>query len=220
MHIRDRIRTAEVSHVTNIAMSVVDVALNNPVITDRGIAQPIAHLQRRAVATILYETCFAVSVGACPARLDLVAAAMLYLKEVTGRVMKVALEVVAHRIPVVGGPVNTDAGRIIVRRMCRCAANLAEMLASGGFDKPVGGVISVVARWLNASVAKVDDLLGIIPDMCNVAYRVVAVVQVLYFSRASRPEAVVGSRSKSQVRYVVSVVGLSGKSADRIHRSC
>ena len=70
------------------------------------------------------------------------------------------------------------------------------MLAAGGFDQPVDGVVGVVGARLDALVAEVDGLLRVVADVGDVADRVVGVVQVLHLAAGpagdGRLRAVVG----------------------------
>ena len=61
----------------------------------------------------------------------------------------------------------------------RVAADLPQVLAAGGFDQPVDGVVDVVVARLDPLVAEVDRLLRVILDVGDVARRVVGVAQVL-----------------------------------------
>ncbi len=61
----------------------------------------------------------------------------------------------------------------------RRAADLAQVLAAGGFDQPVEGVVGVLGARLDALVAEVDGLLRVVADVGDVAGRIVGVVQVL-----------------------------------------
>ena len=56
------------------------------------------------------------------------------------------------------------------------------MLAAGGLDQPVEGVVGVVVARLDALVPEVDRLLGVVLDVGDVAGRVVGVVQVLHLT--------------------------------------
>jgi hypothetical protein len=61
----------------------------------------------------------------------------------------------------------------------RRPAYLPKMLSAGRFDQPVDGVVGVVRARLDALVAKVEGLLGIVADVSDVAHRIIGVVQVL-----------------------------------------
>ncbi len=61
----------------------------------------------------------------------------------------------------------------------RLAAGLPQMLAAGGFDQPVDGVVGVLGARLDALVAEEDGLVRVVADVDNVARRIVSVVQVL-----------------------------------------
>ena len=66
-------------------------------------------------------------------------------------------------------------------------AALAEVLAPGGFDQAVDGVVGVVVARLDALVAEEDGLLRVVADMGDVARRVVGVVQVLHPGSRAMP---------------------------------
>ena len=84
-------------------------------------------------------------------------------------------------------------------RVGRCRAESSrspvwpEVLAAGGLDQPVEGVVGVLGARLDALVAEVDGLLGVVADVGDVARRVVGVAQVLHLTAGS--EAAAGSRS-------------------------
>ena len=73
-------------------------------------------------------------------------------------------------------------GRVVVGVRNRRAADLPQVLAARGFDQPVDGVVGVVGARLDALVAEVDGLLGVVADVGDVARRVVGVVQVLHLA--------------------------------------
>ena len=83
---------------------------------------------------------------------------------------------------------------------------LAQVLAAGGLDQPVEGVVGVVVARLDALVPEVDGLLRVVADVGDVAGRVVGVVQVL--QAAGMPcGAVSGAAMAVAVARVVAVVG-------------
>ena len=65
------------------------------------------------------------------------------------------------------------------RRIAVAVGLLPQVLAAGGLDQPVEGVVGVVVARLDALVAEVDRLLRVVVDVGDVAGRVVGVVQVL-----------------------------------------
>ena len=65
------------------------------------------------------------------------------------------------------------------RRIAVAVGLLAQVLAAGGLDQPVEGVVGVVVARLDALVAEVDGLLRVVVDVGDVAGGVVGVVQVL-----------------------------------------
>ena len=119
-----------------------------------------------------------------------VAAAVLHLQEVADGVVHVALDVRAHGVavarvvePGVEGVEGVGRGR----RIAVAVRRLAQVLAAVGLDQPVERVVGVVVARLDALVAEVDRLLRVVPDVGDVAGRVVGVVQVLHLAaRASR----------------------------------
>ena len=89
-----------------------------------------------------------------------------------------------------------DTRRVVVGVRNRRAADLPQVLAAGGLDQPVDGVVGVFGARLDAPVAEVDGLLRVVADVGDVARRVVGVVQVLHLAagpagrrrlRGSRP---------------------------------
>ena len=81
--------------------------------------------------------------------------------------------------------------RVGRRGRIRLAVDLAQMLAAGGLDQPVDGVVGIVGARLDALVAEVDRLLRVVVDMRDVAHRVVGVGQVLQpFAAPERLQAV------------------------------
>lgn len=103
VHVGGRMRATQMRHTNHVAVGVVDVALRDRVaVTDRRAAQAIADLEQGAAGAVFDQTRFAVGVGARPAGMDRVAAAMPHLQEVAHGVVHVALDVGAHGIAVVG----------------------------------------------------------------------------------------------------------------------
>ena len=126
-----------------------------------------------------------------------VAAAMLHLQEVADGVVHIALDVRAHGIAV-AGMVEPGVEAHCTRRAssAECgspSACLTQMLAAGGLNQPVEGVVGVVVARLDALVPEVDGLLRVVLDVGDVAGRVVGVVQVLHLAaRASRRAGAAG----------------------------
>ena len=139
-------------------------------------AQAIALLGRFDQAGFVEGVCPRPTVGRA-------AVAMLHLEEVTNSIVQVSLNICAHRVAITG--MRESNVWCVVMRVRYRFIPLPQMLASSGFDQPVYGVVSVVSTRLDAFILKVDDLLGFIADMGDVAGRIVGVVQVLHL--AARP---------------------------------
>ena len=93
---------------------------------------------------------------------------MLHFEEIADGIVDVALEVCAHGVAVAGMQ-QADARGIVVGMRDRRTADLPKMLAAGGFDQAVDGVVGVVGARLDALVAEVDRLLGVVADVGDVA---------------------------------------------------
>ena len=172
----------QVRHARHVAVGVVGVRFD---VTGLQRLRPTVVLVRRLLVLAgLEQAGFVVGVGARPAGMRRVAAAMLHRQEVADGVVDVALEIVPHRVAVAGS-VESVWKRLKASGAVGesgCAADLPQVLAARRFDQPVDGVVGVVGARLDALVAEVDRLLGVVADVGDVAGRVVGVVQVLHLA--------------------------------------
>ena len=60
-----------------------------------------------------------------------------------------------------------------------CAVGLPQVLAARGADQAVDGVVGVVGMGFDHLVIEKDGLLGVVPDVGDVAGRIVGIVQIL-----------------------------------------
>src|SRR5271156_6342891 len=60
------------------------------------------------------------------------------------------------------------------------------MFSSRCRNQPVDWVVRVTITWRDHSVAKVACLLGIVEDICDIAYRIVEIIEILKCSGSNR----------------------------------
>ena len=86
------------------------------------------------------------------------------------------------------------------------------MLTASAFNEPVNGIVGVIVSRLDAAVAEIDGLLGIVANVGDVACRVVGVMQVLKLATgpAGRP-AVAGNRRERRACRAGSADASSGR---------
>lgn len=121
---------------------------------------------------------------------------VLHGQDITNRIVGVTLDISAHRFSVIW---VIKSPQVIVFLMC--TRKLAEMLTTGTFCKAVNGIIGVVGTGVHWFVAKVDKLLGLIPNMDDIPNWIVSIVYCMFCSRTrgwlawELPEGVRGWRS-------------------------
>src|SRR5215210_5273497 len=158
------------AHARQIAVGVVGVGLATG--AERRARQAVAALDRVEQADLI------VDVGARPAGMGRVAAAMLHLEEVADGVVHVALQIGTHGLTVAG--VRQTRARAVVEAVRdRDTTGLTQVFPAAGFDQAVDGVVGVVAAGLDPPVTEKDRLLGVVPDVGDIAARIIGVGQIL-----------------------------------------
>ena len=205
MHVRPGQAAAQVRHAHHVAVGIVLVGLDlrrvGAVRVQRGAGEAVAGLERRAAAAVFDQAGFEVVVGARPARMRRVAAAVLHLQEVADGVVHVALDVRAHGVAVAGmvePGVEGVEGVAATSADCGCAIGLPQVFAAVGLDQPVEGVVGVVVARLDALVPEVDGLLRVVLDVGDVAGRVVGVVQVLHLAAGPAGDRAAAGRRRGR----------------------
>ena len=102
------------------------------------------------------------------------------------RIVFIAFGVVAHGLQVVWVCDEVGkTGEVIIASVLRIEVvrRLADVLAAGGFDQPVDGVVGVVADRLDLLAVVEDRLQRGVFDAGDVSRRVVGVAQVLHDCR-------------------------------------
>src|SRR5262249_18555603 len=140
----------QVGHGCDVAMetgaSIIAVVLGES--ADAGGAQPIIYLAGFQLAA------FVVGVMALPARRCRVLSTMLHGQDVAHSVVKITLDIRAHRLSVVR---MVETGMEVVEGV-RCGgrvglfANLSQVLPAICFDQLVDGTVCILVAWLHPLV--------------------------------------------------------------------
>ena len=120
----------------------------------RGAAQAVAGLARSDPDAVFDETRLLVLVGAGPASAR---RPVNHTLEVADRVVCISLGVVAHRSRIVGlRRPHEGIIAVVAVGWGELKRRLVDVLAPGGFDEAVDGIVGVMADWLDG-LPGVDD---------------------------------------------------------------